>query len=87
MTGTARIVVVLIALIEVCLTWQSGVGLGWITVLLRRDLGPRDRVRLQVPAETKNRSVEEITEVFEHHATCGRRAGIRLAKDTDAAAA
>jgi hypothetical protein len=37
--------------------------------------------------DRESRSVEEITEVSEHHATGGRRAGIRLAKGPDAAAA
>ncbi len=62
------------ALIEVFPIWMSGIGLGWVLVcfvaLCVMAIG---FVYRYVP-ETKNRSVEEIVEIFEHEARTGETA-------------
>ncbi len=62
------------ALIEVFPTWQTGIGLGWImicfAVLCLVAIGFVHRF---LP-ETKDRSVEEITEIFERQAEVGAKA-------------
>ncbi|HEX5190557.1 MAG TPA: sugar porter family MFS transporter [Streptosporangiaceae bacterium] len=74
------------ALIEVFPTWQSGIGLGWIMICFAGiSLLAIGFVYRFLP-ETKNRSVEEITEVFERQAAGDRHAGI-MQKGHDAAAA
>jgi sugar porter (SP) family MFS transporter len=75
------------ALIEVFPTWQSGIGLGWIMVCFAAISVLAIGFVYRFLPETKNRSVEEITEMFEHQAAGDRRAGIRPAKGPDAAAA
>lgn len=86
MTGRARIVVVMISL-KVFPTWQSGIGLGAIMVCFAAISVLAIGFVYRFLPETKNRSAEEITELFEHNATSDRRAGMRLAKSPDAAAA
>jgi MFS family permease len=75
------------ALIEVFPTWQSGIGLGWIMVCFAAISVLAIGFVYRFLPETKNRSVEEITELFEQQAAGDRRAGIRPEKGPDAAAA
>jgi len=75
------------ALIEVFPTWQSSIGLGWIMLCFAGiSLIAIGFVYRFLP-ETKNRSVEEITTLFERQAAGDWRAGIISTKDADAAAA
>jgi hypothetical protein len=72
--GTARIIVVMITLNAFVASFSIGVGgTGWLIH--------------QFLPETKNRSVEEITELFERQAAGDRRAGMTSRRDADAAAA
>ncbi len=74
------------ALIEVFPTWQSGIGLGWIMICFAGISVLAIGFVYRFLPETKNRSVEEITEVFERQADGDRHAGI-MQKGHDAAAA
>jgi MFS transporter, SP family, arabinose:H+ symporter len=68
-------------------TWLSGLGLGGIMVCFAAISVLAIGFVYRFLPETKNRSVEEITELFEQQAAGDRRAGIRPEKGPDAAAA
>jgi SP family arabinose:H+ symporter-like MFS transporter len=74
------------ALIEVFPVWQSGIGLGWIMISFAAlCLLAIAFVNRYLP-ETKNRSVEEITEIFEKEAAgTGRDASGPLTRGAEAA--
>jgi Sugar (and other) transporter len=74
-------------LIEVFPTWQSSTGLGWIMACFAGIALVAIGFIYRFLPETKNRSVEEITQLFERQAAGGRRAGMTSARDADAAAA
>ncbi len=75
------------ALIEVFPTWESAVGLGWIMLSFAGISLIAIGFIYRFLPETKNRSVEEITALFERQAAGDWRAGITSARDADAAAA
>ena len=75
------------ALIEVFPTWQSSIGLGWIMLCFAGIALIAIGFIHQFLPETKNRSVEEITQLFEQQAAGDRRAGMTAPRDVDAAAA
>ncbi len=75
------------ALIEVFPTWQSSIGLGWIMLCFAGIALIAIGFIYRFLPETKNRSVEEITQLFERQAAGDRRAGMNSAQDADAAAA
>src|SRR5262245_56556906 len=75
------------ALIEVFPTWQTGIGLGWIMICFAAISVIAIAFVYRFLPETKNRSVEEITQVFERQASGDRSAGIMPAKGSDATAA
>jgi drug/metabolite transporter (DMT)-like permease len=73
------------ALIEVFPVWQSGIGLGWIMVCFAvLCLLAIAFVHRFLP-ETKNRSVEEVVEIFEREAEGGHGASGPLARGATAA--
>ncbi len=59
------------ALIEVFPTWQTGIGLGWIMVCFAALCLLAIAFVHRFLPETKNRSVEEITQLFEKQADSG----------------
>src|SRR5262245_24620473 len=75
------------ALIEAFPTWQTGIGLGWIMICFAAISVIAIAFVYRFLPETKNRSVEEITQVFERQASGDRSAGIMPAKGSDATAA
>ena len=74
------------ALIEVFPVWQSGIGLGWIMISFAAlCLLAIAFINRYLP-ETKNHSVEEITEIFEKEAAgTGRNASGPLTRGAEAA--
>ena len=72
-TGAAVDWIANFALIEVFPLWMSGIGLGWVWPASRYCVVAILFVCQFLP-ETKNRSVEEITEIFEHEAQTGETA-------------
>jgi SP family arabinose:H+ symporter-like MFS transporter len=75
------------ALIEVFPTWQSSIGLGWIMLCFAGIALIAIGFIHEFLPETKNRSVEEITQLFERQAAGDRRAGLTPPRDVDATAA
>lgn len=75
------------ALIEVFPTWQSGIGLGWIMVCFAAISVLAIGFIYRFLPETKNRSVEEITQLFEEQAAGHGRPGAPAVRGVDAAAA
>ena len=75
------------ALIEVFPTWQSSIGLGWIMLCFAAITLIAIAFIYRFLPETKNRSVEGITALFERQAAGDWRAGITSGRDADAAAA
>lgn len=62
------------ALIEIFPVWQAAIGLGWVLVCFAvLCVAAMAFVHRFLP-ETKGRSVEEITEIFEHEARTGETA-------------
>ncbi|HEY1343829.1 MAG TPA: sugar porter family MFS transporter [Streptosporangiaceae bacterium] len=73
------------ALIEVFPVWQTGIGLGWIMICFAAlCLLAIAFVHRYLP-ETKNRSVEEVVEIFEQEAQGGQGASGPLARGAAAA--
>jgi hypothetical protein len=73
------------ALIEVFPVWQTGIGLGWIMICFAAlCLLAIAFVHRYLP-ETKNRSVEEVVEIFEQEAHDGRGASGALSRGAAAA--
>ncbi len=62
------------ALIEVFPLWMSGIGLGWVLACFAGLCVVAIGFVYRFVPETKNRSVEEITEIFEHEAQTGETA-------------
>jgi MFS transporter, SP family, arabinose:H+ symporter len=62
------------ALVEVFPIWQTGIGLGWVLVCFTALCVMAIAFVYRFVPETKNRSVEEITEIFEHEARTGQTA-------------
>jgi MFS transporter, SP family, arabinose:H+ symporter len=62
------------ALVEVFPVWQSGIGLGWVLACFAGLCVMAIGFVYRFVPETKNRSVEEITEIFEHEARTGETA-------------
>jgi MFS family permease len=62
------------ALVEVFPIWQTGIGLGWVLVCFAALCVMAIAFVYRFVPETKNRSVEEITEIFEHEARTGETA-------------
>jgi SP family arabinose:H+ symporter-like MFS transporter len=62
------------ALIEIFPLWQAAVGLGWVLVCFAALCVVAMAFVHRFLPETKGRSVEEITEIFEHEARTGERA-------------
>jgi MFS family permease len=75
------------ALIEVFPTWQSSIGLGWIMICFAAISVIAIGFIYRFLPETKNRSVEEITQLFEEQAAGNRRSGAPPDRGADAAAA
>ena len=73
------------ALIEVFPVWQTGIGLGWIMISFAvLCLFAIAFINKFLP-ETKNRSVEEVVEIFEREAEGGRGASGPLERGAAAA--
>jgi len=73
------------ALIEVFPVWQTGIGLGWIMISFAvLCLFAIAFVNKFLP-ETKNRSVEEVVEIFEREAEGGRGASGPMTRGAAAA--
>ncbi len=64
------------ALIEVFPLWMSGIGLGWVLACFAGLCVVAIGFVYRFVPETKNRSVEEITEIFEHEARTGETAAV-----------
>ncbi len=64
------------ALIEVFPLWMSGIGLGWVLACFAGLCVVAIGFVYRFVPETKNRSVEEITEIFEHEARTGETASV-----------
>jgi membrane protein implicated in regulation of membrane protease activity len=62
-------------------TWQSGIGLGWIMVCFAAISVIAIAFVYRFLPETKNRSVEEITELFERQAAGDRQASTMKGAD------
>jgi len=62
------------ALIEVFPLWMSGIGLGWVLACFAGLCVVAIGFVYRYVPETKNRSVEEITEIFEREARTGETA-------------
>jgi SP family arabinose:H+ symporter-like MFS transporter len=75
------------ALIEVFPTWEANISLGWIMLCFAGISLIAIGFIYRFLPETKNRSVEEITQLFERQAAGDRRAGITSPRDADVAAA
>jgi MFS transporter, SP family, arabinose:H+ symporter len=60
------------ALVEVFPTWQTGIGLGWIMVCFAVTCLIAIAFIAKFLPETKNRSVEEVVQIFEQEAQGGR---------------
>jgi len=76
-----------VALIEVFPTWQSGIGLGRIMTCFAAISVMAIGFIYQFLPETKNRSVKEITQLFEEQAPGKPRPGAPPVRGIDAAAA
>ena len=59
------------ALIEVFPLWMSGIGLGWVLACFAGLCVVAIGFVYRFVPETKNRSVEEITQIFDEQATRG----------------
>ncbi len=64
------------ALIEVFPLWMSGIGLGWVLACFAGLCVVAIGFVYRFVPETKNRSVEEITEIFEREARTGETAAV-----------
>jgi SP family arabinose:H+ symporter-like MFS transporter len=73
------------ALIEVFPVWQTGIGLGWIMVCFAVTCLIAIAFVHRFLPETKNRSVEEVVEIFEREAEGGHGASGPLARGAAAA--
>ena len=62
------------ALVEVFPVWQSGIGLGWVLVCFAALCVIAIGFVYRFVPETKGRSVEEITQIFEQEARTGETA-------------
>ena len=72
------------ALVQVFPTWQQGIGLGWIMVCFAAIAAIAIAFVYRYLPETKNHSVEEVTELFERQAA-GEPAGHLSSQGADAA--
>ena len=73
------------ALIEVFPTWQTGIGLGWIMICFAVTCLLAIAFISKFLPETKNRSVEEVVQIFEREADGGQSASGTLARGATAA--
>ncbi len=62
------------ALVEVFPVWQTGIGLGWVLVCFAALCLVAIGFVYRFVPETKGRSVEEITQIFEQEARTGETA-------------